>query len=173
MLRRKGFGDGRNDLSPEGLGHFAPALLGHADSGDLLREGRHRAGPGRSTARALARNNWRLTGQGQSPLASVPRIRQHDLPEMRRPGAARNGHDGHVRRFVLVFLPLHRPAQRSSAVRSKRRPRYWFQIDQYIGGVEHAILHLIYSRFFCKVMSDLGLVNHASRSRGCSRREWC
>ncbi len=36
---------------------------------------------------------------------------------------------------------------------------YWFPIDQYIGGVEHAILHLIYSRFFTKVMRDLGLVN--------------
>jgi leucyl-tRNA synthetase len=36
--------------------------------------------------------------------------------------------------------------------------RYWFPIDQYIGGIEHAILHLIYSRFFCKVMNDLGLV---------------
>jgi leucyl-tRNA synthetase len=38
--------------------------------------------------------------------------------------------------------------------------RYWFTIDQYIGGIEHAILHLLYSRFFCKVMRDLGLVNH-------------
>jgi leucyl-tRNA synthetase len=36
--------------------------------------------------------------------------------------------------------------------------RYWFEIDQYIGGVEHAILHLIYSRFWTKVMRDLGLV---------------
>jgi leucyl-tRNA synthetase len=36
--------------------------------------------------------------------------------------------------------------------------RYWFPIDQYIGGIEHAILHLIYARFFCKVMRDLGLV---------------
>jgi leucyl-tRNA synthetase len=35
---------------------------------------------------------------------------------------------------------------------------YWFPIDQYIGGVEHAILHLIYSRFWTKVMRDMGLV---------------
>jgi len=35
---------------------------------------------------------------------------------------------------------------------------YWFEIDQYIGGVEHAILHLIYSRFWTKMMRDLGVV---------------
>jgi leucyl-tRNA synthetase len=38
--------------------------------------------------------------------------------------------------------------------------QYWFPIDQYIGGVEHAILHLIYSRFWTKVMRDLGLVKN-------------
>jgi len=37
---------------------------------------------------------------------------------------------------------------------------YWFPIDQYIGGVEHAILHLIYSRFWTKFMRDMGLVNN-------------
>ena len=36
---------------------------------------------------------------------------------------------------------------------------YWFPIDQYIGGVEHAILHLIYSRFWTKLMRDIGLVD--------------
>jgi leucyl-tRNA synthetase len=38
---------------------------------------------------------------------------------------------------------------------------YWFPIDQYIGGVEHAILHLIYSRFWTKVMRDMGLVKNS------------
>ena len=37
---------------------------------------------------------------------------------------------------------------------------YWFPIDQYIGGVEHAILHLIYSRFWTKVMRDMGIVRN-------------
>ena len=41
----------------------------------------------------------------------------------------------------------------------RRRSQPWFPIDQYIGGVEHAILHLIYSRFWCKVMRDIGLVS--------------
>ena len=38
--------------------------------------------------------------------------------------------------------------------------QYWFPIDQYIGGVEHAILHLIYSRFWTKFMRDLGMITN-------------
>ena len=38
---------------------------------------------------------------------------------------------------------------------------YWFPIDQYIGGAEHAILHLIYSRFWTKFMRDIGLVKNS------------
>jgi leucyl-tRNA synthetase len=51
-------------------------------------------------------------------------------------------------------------AQNSAAPFASEKANYWFPIDQYIGGVEHAILHLIYSRFWTKVMRDLGLIKN-------------
>jgi leucyl-tRNA synthetase len=51
-------------------------------------------------------------------------------------------------------------AKNSTAPFDSDKANYWFPIDQYIGGVEHAILHLIYSRFWTRVMRDLGLVKN-------------
>jgi leucyl-tRNA synthetase len=52
------------------------------------------------------------------------------------------------------------------------RVDYWLPADQYIGGIEHAILHLLYARFWTKVMRDPARCS-ASRSRTCSPRAWC
>jgi leucyl-tRNA synthetase len=48
----------------------------------------------------------------------------------------------------------------NDAMFDRRDVDYWMPVDQYIGGVEHAILHLLYSRYFTRVLNDLGLVNY-------------
>ena len=62
-----------------------------------------------------------ITQQGGSPLARVPEFVNITLPQVRRAGAARDRHDGHVRRFELVLLSLHRREEREGAVRSGDR----------------------------------------------------
>ncbi len=103
--------------------------------------------------------NVTLTGQGQSPLASVPEFVNTTCPKCG--GTARRETDT-MDTFVDSSWYFYRytDPRNDRAPFGKEKAKYWFQIDQYIGGVEHAILHLIYSRFFCKVMRDLGLVDH-------------
>jgi len=103
--------------------------------------------------------NVKLTGRGHSPLAEVPEFVNTTCPKCGTP--ARRETDT-MDTFIDSSWYFYRytDPHNNRAPFDKARVAYWFQIDQYIGGVEHAILHLIYSRFFCKVMNELGLVDH-------------
>ncbi|MHB1023614.1 MAG: leucine--tRNA ligase [Acidobacteriaceae bacterium] len=100
-----------------------------------------------------------ITQQGGSPLGRVPEFVNAICPKCG--GAARRETDT-MDTFVDSSWYFYRytDAKNTSAPFDSEKVNYWFPIDQYIGGVEHAILHLIYSRFWTKVMRDLGLVKN-------------
>ena len=100
-----------------------------------------------------------ITQQGGSPLGRVPEFVNTTCPQCG--GPARRETDT-MDTFVDSSWYFYRytDSQNSHAPFASEKANYWFPIDQYIGGVEHAILHLIYSRFWTKVMRDLGLIEN-------------
>jgi leucyl-tRNA synthetase len=98
-----------------------------------------------------------ITQQGGSPLGRVPSFVNTTCPKCG--GPAKRETDT-MDTFVDSSWYFYRytDAKNSNAPFGSDVARYWFPIDQYIGGVEHAILHLIYSRFWTKVMRDLGMI---------------
>ncbi len=96
-----------------------------------------------------------ITQQGGSPLGNIPEFVNATCPKCG--GPARRETD-----TMDTFVDSSWYFYRYTSAKDDRAPfnteavTYWFPIDQYIGGVEHAILHLIYSRFWTKVMRDLG-----------------
>jgi leucyl-tRNA synthetase len=100
-----------------------------------------------------------ITQQDGSPLSRVPSFVNATCP--RCGGPARRETDT-MDTFVDSSWYFYRypDAHNTTAPFSREKIDYWFPIDQYIGGVEHAILHLIYSRFWTKVMRDLGLIGN-------------
>ncbi len=103
--------------------------------------------------------NVEITGRGRSPLENVPEFVNVKCPKCG--GAARRETDT-MDTFIDSSWYFYRycDPHNDRAPFDPEKIAYWFEIDQYIGGVEHAILHLIYSRFWTKMMRDLGLVKN-------------
>jgi leucyl-tRNA synthetase len=104
--------------------------------------------------------NPKLTGEGASPLATDPDFVNVKCPKCG--GPARREADT-MDTFVDSSWYFYRycDAHNDKAPFEGAKVGYWFPIDQYIGGITHAILHLLYSRFWCKFMRDLGLITHS------------
>jgi leucyl-tRNA synthetase len=99
-----------------------------------------------------------FTGRGDSPLAQVPEFVNVSCPECG--GPARRETDT-MDTFVdssWYFFRFCDPHNRELPF-DPEKVAYWGPVDFYSGGVEHAILHLIYSRFFCRVFRDVGLTH--------------
>jgi leucyl-tRNA synthetase len=103
--------------------------------------------------------NVPISLSGGSPLMNVPEFLNTTCPKCG--GPARRETDT-MDTFVDSSWYFYRyaDAQNDKAPFDSAKIAYWFPIDQYIGGVEHAILHLIYSRFWTKFMRDMGLVEN-------------
>lgn len=99
--------------------------------------------------------NVKFTGQGKSPLSECPEFVNTTCPKCG--GPARRETDT-MDTFVCsswYYLRYCDP-HNDEIPFDRKKTDYWMNVDQYIGGVEHAILHLLYARFFTKVLHDFG-----------------
>ncbi|HEY0379121.1 MAG TPA: leucine--tRNA ligase [Pyrinomonadaceae bacterium] len=99
-----------------------------------------------------------FTGTGESPLAGVEEFVSVACPQCS--GPARRETDT-MDTFVdssWYFFRYCDPANDSAAF-DKEKAAYWTPVDQYIGGIDHAVMHLLYTRFWTKFMRDVGLVS--------------
>ena len=101
---------------------------------------------------------------GTSPLTALKSFYEVPCPKCR--GSARRDTDTMDTFFDSSWYFCRYTSPRESAGPFNRAAgRYWMQVDQYIGGIEHAVMHLLYARFFSMVLRDLGWLDRAEPFR--------
>jgi leucyl-tRNA synthetase len=100
----------------------------------------------------------KLTGLGDSPLAHAPAFVKVPCPVCGRPARRETDTMDTFVESSWYFERFCSPKE-DRAMFDRGEVKYWMPVDQYIGGIEHAILHLLYSRFYTRVLRDYGLVD--------------
>ena len=98
-----------------------------------------------------------FTGMGQSPLARSPGFVNTVCPHCASPARRETDTMDTFVESSWYFARYACPDYDTGPL-DAAKVQYWMPVDQYIGGIEHAVLHLLYARFFTKVLRDLGLV---------------
>lgn len=96
-----------------------------------------------------------FTGKGESPLTTSATFRTAVCPKCGGEGTREIDTMDTFLDSSWYFL-RYTDAKNSEEVWDRKKASYWMPVDQYIGGVEHAILHLLYARFFNKFLHDIG-----------------
>ena len=115
-LEATGRRQGGGHVSPARLADHPPALLGRADPHRLLRRAWRRCRSPRTSCRCCCPIEVRVQADWRVAAALRARVPEHDLPDLWRPGHARDRHDGHVHLLVVVLPALRRPAERDAGV---------------------------------------------------------
>ncbi|YAI81450.1 MAG: leucine--tRNA ligase [cyanobacterium endosymbiont of Rhopalodia sterrenbergii] len=103
-------------------------------------------------------DNIKFTGRGASPLAELDDWINVACPSC---GESAKRETDTMDTFIdsSWYYLRYTDANNKEEVFNLQKANDWMSIDQYVGGIEHAILHLLYSRFFTKVLRDRGLIN--------------
>ncbi len=100
--------------------------------------------------------NVDISGLGGSPLENVPEFVNTECPGCGGPAKRDTDTFDTFMESNWYYIRYCCPDYQEGMV-DKKRAEYWMNVDQYIGGIEHAILHLLYSRFYTKLLRDLGM----------------
>jgi leucyl-tRNA synthetase len=103
-------------------------------------------------------SSYEPSGTGESPLAKITEWVKTSCPVCGGPARRETNTMPQWAGSCWYYLRYLDPANRKAFV-GRDKIDYWMPVDLYVGGVEHAVLHLLYARFWHKVLFDLGLVN--------------